>query len=67
MANRRDIRDTKRNLIGYLEESSDRIDAIGKNGVRLGTYKKRENETRRTNGTLIARYDATMQLLTESN
>lgn len=64
---RKDIRDTKRNLIGYLDESSDRIDAISKNGLRLGTYKKRENETRRPNGNLVARYDATMQLLTESN
>lgn len=64
MSNRREIRDTKRMLIGYLEESSNKISAIEPRGTCIGYYDKRANETRKTNGTLVANYDATMQLLT---
>lgn len=63
MSNRREIRDTKRNLIGYLEETSTKISAIEPRGVCIGHYDKRANETRKSNGTLVARHDATMQLL----
>lgn len=60
---RKEIRGLKNELIGYLEESGHRTNAINVRGTCIGYFDRKTNETRLLNGQLIARGDDTRSLL----
>lgn len=64
---RQEVRGARNELIGYLEESGDRINAISVRGNTLGYYHVRDNVTRDCRGTVIAKFNDTISLLRSSS